>query len=167
VLRSQRQLEQFVSTMATPGTGVDSTRRQRQLIASVQPVVFDATSKESLTTSASACPAEKAPLHQRYIPTTTAAVTRNADVASITGSAFSGWYRQDEGTVFSAIGVQHTLLLRRTRNIPNNGRHNSSMATRLQCAANRFTVSYGCGQFNRRLSAGEFSAGVLVKSVCS
>ena len=36
-----------------------------------------------------------------YIPTTTAAVTRNADVASITGSAFSGWYRQDEGTVFS------------------------------------------------------------------
>ena len=36
-----------------------------------------------------------------YIPTTTAAVTRNADVASITGSAFSGWYRQDEGTVFA------------------------------------------------------------------
>ena len=36
-----------------------------------------------------------------YIPTTTAAVTRSADVASITGSAFSGWYRQDEGTVFA------------------------------------------------------------------
>jgi hypothetical protein len=35
-----------------------------------------------------------------YIPTTTAAVTRSADVASITGSAFSSWYRQDEGTVF-------------------------------------------------------------------
>jgi hypothetical protein len=33
-----------------------------------------------------------------YIPTTTAAVTRSADVASITGSAFSSWYRQDEGT---------------------------------------------------------------------
>jgi hypothetical protein len=33
------------------------------------------------------------------IPTTTAAVTRSADVASITGSAFSSWYRQDEGTV--------------------------------------------------------------------
>ena len=32
-----------------------------------------------------------------YIPTTTAAVTRSADLASITGSAFSGWYRQDEG----------------------------------------------------------------------
>ena len=36
-----------------------------------------------------------------YIPTTTAAATRNADVASITGSAFSGWYRQDEGTMFA------------------------------------------------------------------
>jgi hypothetical protein len=36
-----------------------------------------------------------------YIPTTTAAVTRIADVASSTGSAFSGWYRQDEGTMFA------------------------------------------------------------------
>jgi len=36
-----------------------------------------------------------------YIPTTTAAATRSADVASITGTAFSSWYRQDEGTVFS------------------------------------------------------------------
>ena len=35
-----------------------------------------------------------------YIPTTTAAVTRSADVASITGSAFSGLYRQDEGTFY-------------------------------------------------------------------
>ncbi len=36
-----------------------------------------------------------------YIPTTTAAVTRSADVASITGTNFSSWYRQDEGTVFA------------------------------------------------------------------
>jgi len=34
------------------------------------------------------------------IPTSTAAVTRSADVVSITGSAFSSWYRQVEGTVF-------------------------------------------------------------------
>ena len=37
-----------------------------------------------------------------YIPTTTAAATRAADVASITGSNFSSWYRQDEGTVFAS-----------------------------------------------------------------
>jgi hypothetical protein len=36
------------------------------------------------------------------IPTTTAAATRSADVVSITGSAFSSWYRQDEGTMFAS-----------------------------------------------------------------
>jgi hypothetical protein len=42
------------------------------------------------------------------IPTTTAAATRSADVASITGSNFSGWYRQDEGTVFAdALGANN------------------------------------------------------------
>jgi hypothetical protein len=35
------------------------------------------------------------------IPTSTAAATRSADVASITGTNFSSWYRQDEGTVFA------------------------------------------------------------------
>jgi len=34
------------------------------------------------------------------IPTSTAAATRSANVASITGANFSSWYRQDEGTVF-------------------------------------------------------------------
>jgi hypothetical protein len=32
---------------------------------------------------------------------TAAGVTRSADVASITGSAFSSWYRQDEGTFYA------------------------------------------------------------------
>ena len=36
-----------------------------------------------------------------YIPTTATTATRSADVASITGSAFSSWYRQDEGTMFA------------------------------------------------------------------
>ena len=35
-----------------------------------------------------------------YIPTTTAAVTRAADVAQITGTNFSSWYRQDEGAFY-------------------------------------------------------------------
>jgi hypothetical protein len=37
------------------------------------------------------------------IPTTTATVTRSADVASISGSNFSSWYRQDEGTFFGSF----------------------------------------------------------------
>ena len=45
---------------------------------------------------------EKGAFATSPIPTTTAAATRSADVASITGSAFSGWYRQDEGTMFAA-----------------------------------------------------------------
>jgi hypothetical protein len=36
-----------------------------------------------------------------YIPTTSATVTRNADVAQITGSNFSRWYSQSQGTVFA------------------------------------------------------------------
>jgi len=34
-----------------------------------------------------------------YIPTVASTVTRSADVASITGTNFSSWYRQDEGTI--------------------------------------------------------------------
>ncbi len=34
------------------------------------------------------------------IPTTTTALTRNADVASMTGTNFSSWYNASEGTVF-------------------------------------------------------------------
>jgi hypothetical protein len=43
-----------------------------------------------------------------YIPTTTATVTRAADVASITGSNFSSWYNQTEGTVFTDGASQKT-----------------------------------------------------------
>jgi len=35
-----------------------------------------------------------------YIPTTTAQVTRAADVASITGANFSSWYNQAQGSLF-------------------------------------------------------------------
>jgi hypothetical protein len=37
-----------------------------------------------------------------YIPTTTTALTRAADVATMTGANFSNWYNQTEGTVFAA-----------------------------------------------------------------
>jgi hypothetical protein len=55
-----------------------------------------------LTVSGSATSAqlEAGSFATSYIPTTTAAATRAADVATITGTAFSSWYRQDEGTVY-------------------------------------------------------------------
>jgi hypothetical protein len=43
-----------------------------------------------------------------YIPTTTAAVTRNADVVSITGTNFSSWYRQGTGSIFMKYILQNT-----------------------------------------------------------
>ncbi len=42
-----------------------------------------------------------------YIPTTTAQVTRSADAASMTGSNFSSWYRQDEGSLFIENNYNH------------------------------------------------------------
>ena len=38
-----------------------------------------------------------------YIPTTTATVTRAAEVASMTGTNFSSWYRQDQGTIYQSV----------------------------------------------------------------
>ena len=35
-----------------------------------------------------------------YIPTTSAAVTRTADQASMTGTNFSSWYNQAQGTIY-------------------------------------------------------------------
>lgn len=44
---------------------------------------------------------EAGALPTSYIPTTSAAATRAADVAVMTGTNFSSWYRQDEGTLFA------------------------------------------------------------------
>jgi hypothetical protein len=50
-----------------------------------------------------------------YIPTSGSTVTRAADVASITGTNFSSWYRQDEGTWFANIlkpaGVANSRII--------------------------------------------------------
>ena len=44
-----------------------------------------------------------------YIPTTSSAVTRAADLASITGTNFSSWYNQSEGTVFAQAKISWSL----------------------------------------------------------
>jgi len=43
---------------------------------------------------------EAAAFPTSYIPTVASTVTRNADAASMTGTNFSSWYRQDEGTFY-------------------------------------------------------------------
>lgn len=44
-----------------------------------------------------------------YIPTTSAQATRAADVAVMTGTNFSSWYRQDEGTVVTNVSVTQSV----------------------------------------------------------
>ena len=41
-----------------------------------------------------------------YIPTTTSAVTRSPDIASIEGTNFSSWFNQSEGTVFAEVAIK-------------------------------------------------------------
>jgi len=43
---------------------------------------------------------EEGAFHTSYIPTTSAQVTRTADVASMTGTDFSDWFNASEGTFF-------------------------------------------------------------------
>jgi hypothetical protein len=96
-----------------------------------------------------------------YIATTGAAATRSADVASITGSAFSGWYRQDEGTVFAdAKNYPH----------PVTGEALLPLAFSDNTYNNRITLagSTGNNQFNFDVvSAGSFQRTILGNFVSS
>jgi hypothetical protein len=65
------------------------------------------------------------------IPTTTTALTRNADVASMTGTNFSSWYNAVEGTLFSEsinLPGQSAVVFPRIANI-NDGTTNNVITT--------------------------------------
>jgi hypothetical protein len=64
---------------------------------------------------AAMCQFELGSFPTSYIPTTTASVVRSADVCSITGSDFSGFYNQSEGTIFTKTSTFNTnnLSIRR------------------------------------------------------
>jgi hypothetical protein len=53
------------------------------------------------------------------IPTTNAAATRNADVASMTGTNFSSWYRADEGTMYGEVSSAAITVAGTSRRIAN------------------------------------------------
>lgn len=52
-----------------------------------------------------------------YIPTTTATVARGADSAVMTGTNFSSWYNQSEGTLFTELRVNNLIGTRQGANI--------------------------------------------------
>ena len=45
-----------------------------------------------------------------YIPTTSATVTRTADQASMTGTNFSSWYNQSQGTMYAEFDAPNMLV---------------------------------------------------------
>ncbi len=98
------------------------------------------------------------------IPTTTAAVTRAADVAAITGANFSSWYRQDEGTILSAFSIptSSTTGGARVYSLSNSG-VTTQIWLRLQAGTNRVYEVTDSSTQQAVLSAGTFSAGVLYK----
>jgi len=52
------------------------------------------------------CQYEEGAFATSYIPTTSAALTRNADVATMTGTNFSSWYNQSQGTFFTQYQLE-------------------------------------------------------------
>jgi hypothetical protein len=89
-----------------------------------------------------------------YIPTSGSTVTRAADVASITGTNFSSWYNQSEGTVFvDTQSYPH----------PVSGKALVPFAFSDNSYSNRITLpgSTGSSQFNFDVTAG----GILQRAV--
>jgi hypothetical protein len=80
-----------------------------------------------------------------YIPTTTTALTRNADAASMTGTNFSDWFNASEGTLYSEASRPFAVpsnLFPRTFEI-NDGTANNSIRNGYSTATNAsFAVVY-------------------------
>ena len=91
-------------------------------------------------------------------------MTRAADVASVTGINFSSWYRQDEGTLFSAFSIptSSTTGGARVYSISNSSA-TTQVWLRLQGGTNRVYEVTDSSTQQAVLSAGAFSAGVLYR----
>ena len=109
---------------------------------------------------------ENAAFPTSYIPTTTATVTRAADVASITGTNFSSFYNQTEGTVFAdakvttvAPATSLTSVFALSDGTTNNRitvykRANADTSTRLDVSTSGSSVAF--------INAGTFSVSNLI-----
>lgn len=80
-----------------------------------------------------------------YIPTTTTALTRNADVASMTGTNFSSWYNAAEGTIYADV---QTVDLSSVKGIYSIGDASLAFANRT-----RIDISFASGNSGRATTA--------------
>jgi hypothetical protein len=90
-----------------------------------------------------------------YIPTVASQVTRNADVATMTGTNFSSWYNQPEGTFFvdcAPIAVDNDIAL----SVSNSGGYNNSIYVPADSASQFIVVNGGVVQVS--IDAGTVTA---------
>jgi hypothetical protein len=101
----------FVGTVT--GTGAYPTRT----ILTFTPIVGVLT--VTVTGSVTSAQLEAGAFPTSYIPTTTAAATRAADVAVMTGANFSNWYNAVEGTVFAEFDKSNNVVSGRLVTVSN------------------------------------------------
>jgi hypothetical protein len=83
---------------------------------------------------------EAAAFATSYIPTVASAVTRNADIATMTGTNFSTWYNQSEGTFVTAASQNAAIATNNRILSANDGSVNESFQVSF---ANNSTSGYG------------------------
>ena len=88
-----------------------------------------------------------------YIPTVASTVTRSADVATISGSLFSQWYRQDEGAIAVEIQKLSPSATAAFAYEFVGATSNFSMRTRLGTDARMQSVDNGVAQVDTQLAA--------------
>jgi hypothetical protein len=92
----------------SPSTSSISTQRYSNTFTAANATIARVTGQIALTTSGADTftfriglpQLEQGAFATSVIPTTTTALTRNADVASMTGTNFSSWYNASEGTLY-------------------------------------------------------------------
>ena len=97
-----------------------------------------------------------------YIPTTSATATRAADVASITGTNFSSWYNQTEGTVFSdCVGTFSAtqVLVNISATAANTATSAISLASNLTSTQKRVRIRDAASADQASLALGASSSG--------
>lgn len=98
-----------------------------------------------------------------YIPTTTAAMTRNADVATMTGTNFSDWFNASQGT-FMFQGVNYDVSSTKVMIDVTDGTLNERI--QLSTGANKYFMADG-GATQANFGTGSITANAVYKTVAA
>lgn len=100
-----------------------------------------------------------------YIPTVASQVTRSADLAVMTGTNFSSWYNDSEGTFFAEVTPMSSDFLA-NRNIFIASANNTNNFVGLRYISSGSQIGLGCtvgGTAQASLSTGSVTAGATYK----